>query len=281
MLRISDATLERMLAEDLPYGDLTTSSLGIADRPGRMTFAARAAMTACCTEEAERLLRLCGCKTSLHVASGTDVGAGTLLLSAEGPAAALHGGWKISQNLIEAASGIAGRARRIVQAARAVTPAVAVACTRKNFPGAKDVSIKAILAGGAVPHRLGLSETILIFPEHRVFLKGENPIPALRAHHPEKKVVAEVATIADALELAAAGADVLQLEKFEPAAVADLLARLPRPRPLIAAAGGINEDNAAAYAATGADILVTSAPYAAKPADVKVVISAVSSPSGT
>jgi hypothetical protein len=34
-----------------------------------------------------------------------------------------------------------------------------------------------------------------------------------------------------------------------------------RRRPLIAAAGGVNVENAAAYAAAGADVLVTSSPY--------------------
>ena len=45
-------------------------------------------------------------------------------------------------------------------------------------------------------------------------------------------------------------------------------------------AGGINEANAAAYAATGCAILVTSAPYFAGPADVKVVISATENTAG-
>ena len=40
--------------------------------------------------------------------------------------------------------------------------------------------------------------------------------------------------------------------------------------PLIAAAGGINATNAGDYAAAGADLLVTSAPYWAPPKDVQV-----------
>jgi molybdenum transport protein len=42
----------------------------------------------------------------------------------------------------------------------------------------------------------------------------------------------------------------------------------------IAAAGGVNPANAADYARAGAHILVTSAPYFAPPADIKVIISA-------
>src|SRR5687767_15464202 len=45
-------------------------------------------------------------------------------------------------------------------------------------------------AGGAIMHRLGLSETILVFPEHRAFL-GDMPLAAvaerLRRSAPEKR----------------------------------------------------------------------------------------------
>ena len=43
-------------------------------------------------------------------------------------------------------------------------------------------------------------------------------------------------------------------------------------RPVVAAAGGINAGNVAAYAEAGADIVVTSSPYLAKPCDVQVHI---------
>ncbi len=46
-------------------------------------------------------------------------------------------------------------------------------------------------------HRLGLSETVLVFPEHRAFL-GDVPlfqvVERLRASAPEKKIVVEVTT---------------------------------------------------------------------------------------
>ena len=44
------------------------------------------------------------------------------------------------------------------------------------------------------------------------------------------------------------------------------------PRPLVAAAGGINAANAADFARAGADVIVTSAPYTARPLDVKVTM---------
>jgi molybdenum transport protein len=59
--------------------------------------------------------------------------------------------------------------------------------------------------------------------------------------------------------------------------VAELAARLRAvsPRTVIAAAGGIAADTAPAYVAAGARIIVTSAPYSAKPLDVAVRIAPV------
>ncbi|MGM9428873.1 ModD protein [Hydrogenophaga sp. MI9] len=269
-LALTDAQLQALLADDAPCGDLTTESLCIGAAPGRLDFSARGPMVVCGTEEADRLIELAGARVLWRVDSGTALEAGGRMLIAEGSAAQLHGAWKTAQTLVEWASGIATSAAAIVSAADGVV----VACTRKNVPGTKAMSVKAVKAGGAVMHRLGLSETLLLFAEHRLFL---DEVPAqtvarLRRLQPEKKTVVEVGGVAEALVWAQAGADVLQLEKFSPAAVAECrhaVNALP-VRPLLAAAGGVRADNAAAYVAAGADLLVTSAPFTAAPRDVQV-----------
>jgi molybdenum transport protein len=183
----------------------------------------------------------------------------------------------MAQNLIEITSGIATATAAIVDAAREVNPNIAITCTRKNAPGTKLISLKAVLAGGALPHRLGLSETILIFAEHRSFLAGMSEseiLQKIRREAAEKKIVVEVADLTEALAWAKAGADVIQAEKFPPGEITALRHALDADRlhPLIAAAGGVNAQNAAIYAGAGADILVTSSPYWAKPLDVAVVL---------
>ena len=177
---LPDDRLLAMLREDVPYGDLTTRGLGIGERRGTVTFRTRATITACCVEEAERLMLLAGCTAVRRMASsGAQVEAGGDLLVAEGDAAALHRGLKVAQTLMEMTSGIATRARRILCAARQGRPGIAVACTRKHLPGAKDVMLKAIMAGGCIPHRLGLSDSVLVFAQHRAFL-GRQPPDARR-----------------------------------------------------------------------------------------------------
>lgn len=279
MMLIPDCEIDRWLAEDIPFGDLTTHALGIAQRPGRMSFQARQPMVIAASEEAARLLVRVGCVISDICPSGFKLEAGAALLEVEGTAEALLAGWKVAQTLMEYASGIATAAAQIVHAARAVNPNIAVACTRKTFPGAKAISLKAIMAAGAVPHRLGLSETVLVFPEHCVFLDGENMASALarlKIVCAERKIVVEVNSPDQALLAAQAGADVVQLEKFSPDAVAVVVAQLAdiAPAAKIAVAGGVHSANAADYARAGAHILVTSAPYFAPPTDIKVIISA-------
>lgn len=270
------AQLDALLAEDVPHGDLTTHLLGIGAQPAQMRFQMRAAGVVCGIEVAAELIRRAGAEAQVLAPTGTRVVAGAELLHAHGSAGAIHHAWKVSQTLVEYLSGIATATAAIVDAAKAVVPDIAVVTTRKTFPGAKAAMIAAIRAGGAEPHRLGLSETLLVFPEHLAFLPDAGAaIAHLRRAAPEKTVVVEVASLAQAAALLVAGPDVLQCEKMSPDMIADVvdLAEAAGRGTKVAAAGGVNAGNAAAYAAAGAHILVTSAPYWAAPADVKVTIS--------
>lgn len=68
------------------------------------------------------------------------------------------------------------------------------------------------------------------------------------------------------------GVDGIQLDKVPVEQLASLVAELREidPRLTLIAAGGINPENAAAYAATGVDGLATTAPFSAKPCDMSV-----------
>jgi molybdenum transport protein len=66
----------------------------------------------------------------------------------------------------------------------------------------------------------------------------------------------------------------VQLDKIVPAGLLQAVTaiRAANPHILISAAGGINENNAAEYAATGIDIVVLSSVYFGKPSDIGVSI---------
>lgn len=275
---LSPARLEAMLREDAPYGDMTTLGLGIGALPGRAVLRAGGAMTLCGAEEAEQLFLLAGCPTVRRFAgSGAQLEQGADILLAQGPAAALQLAARTAQVLLEVGSGIATRARRILLAARQGRPGIAVACTRKHLPGTKDMMLKAVMVAGCTPHRFGLSESILVFAQHRAFLGRQPPrewIARLRAAQPERRIVVEAESVDAAVLFANSGADCVQLDHLAPEQVAEAvraIAALDR-RLAIAVTGGIHEGNAAAYAAAGADVLVTSAPYAAPPIDVKLAM---------
>lgn len=267
---LSDDQLLQLLHEDVPYGDLTTDLLLDPRQQVEMVFSARQAMTLCASEEVARLSVLKGVETQLLVASGQQVEAGTLLLRAQGPTGELFALWKASQILLEWASGIASATHDLVTAAAPVP----VVCTRKQTPFTKALSVKAVRAGGGGMHRLGLSETILLFAEHRQFLvqSPEALLHSLQLRAPEQRRVVEVHDLADAKRWAQAGAEVLQMDKFTPEQVR-LCADYCREQGLpvvLAAAGGVTLANARDYVSAGASLLVTSAPYHAKPLDVQV-----------
>ncbi|EIQ02167.1 putative molybdenum utilization protein ModD [Opitutaceae bacterium TAV1] len=309
MYHIPDDTLDRWLREDAPYLDLTTHTLGLGPEAARIAFHTRQPVVVCGTEEAARILAAAGgggslefrvsslelyqaalsspelqtlnAKLDFALPSGATAAPGDLLLAATGPAGALHIAWKVCANILEHASGIATRTRQLVETARAAAPSgrhISVAATRKGFPGTRELAIKAVLAGGGVPHRLGLSETLLVFAQHRAFFPSDtvfaSKIPELKARACEKKFIVEADTPEEARRWADAGADGVQFDKLPPPALAEAVAALRAAHPglLILAAGGINAANAAAHAATGVDALVTSSMFSAPPADIRVTI---------
>jgi molybdenum transport protein len=55
-----------------------------------------------------------------------------------------------------------------------VNPHCELLTTRKTFLFSKRFCIKAAISGGAMPHRLNLSETILFFEAHRILYKSND-----------------------------------------------------------------------------------------------------------
>ena len=144
---------------------------------------------------------------------------GQTILQAQGPANTLLRAWKVGQNLLEFTCGIATLTHQVVQAVQTVDASVAVLTTRKHAPGVRKLALKATLSGGAMPHRLGLGETILIFPQHRALMGGWEEVARAIARHKyalcrrEKKIVIEAADLDEAYSAAQAGADVVQFDK--------------------------------------------------------------------
>lgn len=104
---------------------------------------------AACTEEVQRIIQHCGAQSSNCIPSGTIVKAGDMYACG---VATLCGDMKAIINSHDSK--------------------IALLTTRKHAPGLRGIALKATLSAGALPHRLSLSETILIFPQHIALLGG-------------------------------------------------------------------------------------------------------------
>lgn len=279
-MRFSNARIDAFIEEDVPYIDLTCEVLGVHNQPGEMEYFTRESCVLAGTDIARRIMRNLGCEVLASSEDGQLVSAGQTFFTVRGAAADLHAAWKVCRNVFDHLSAVATKTRSMVDAVHAVNPECEVLTTRKSMPGAKDLLTCAVMAGGAFPHRLGLSETVLVFEQHLAFFGGFNrfveEMPRIKARCVEKKLFVE-ADAQRALALARAssdghGVDGIQLDKVPVSELAELVRRIREidPRITIIAAGGINPQNAGAYAACGVDGLATTAPFTAKPVDMSV-----------
>jgi molybdenum transport protein len=271
---ISDETIDRFIKEDVPYIDLTTLVLEIGNQKGKIKFFTREDAVLCGTEEVTRIFNKLNINVTKSCASGSLIKKNKIFLEGEGSAESLHIAWKISQNILDYSSGIATKTKKLVDKITAINPNISVITTRKNIPGTKELAIKAVIAGGGFPHRLGLSETILIFKQHLNFLGGIDGLTEIlrkvKCKTCEKKVIVEVEDLEDAIRLCKSGVDGLQFDKIPCDTLKKNVAIIRDINPSIAilAAGGINESNIEDYAKTGIDAIVTTSVYYAKPIDI-------------
>lgn len=275
MVVFPEARIDYFISEDVPYLDLTSEVLGVADQAGEMEYYTREECVLAGTDVVRRIARNLGCEVVAVRFDGDRIAAGESFMTLRGPASALHQVWKVGLNTFDHLSAVATKTRQMVDAAHEANPRCEILTTRKSMPGAKDLLTAAVRAGGAWPHRLGLSETVLVFDHHIAFLGGFDAfverLPEIKRCCVEKKLFVEAGE-EQARILARAGVDGIQFDKVSVERLASLVEELRAidPHLTLIAAGGINPGNAAAYAATGVDGLATTAPFSAKPLDMSV-----------
>lgn len=275
MVVFPEARIDYFISEDVPYLDLTSEVLGVADQAGEMEYYTREECVLAGTDVVRRIARNLGCEVVAVRFDGDRIAAGESFMTLRGPASALHQVWKVGLNTFDHLSAVATKTRQMVDVAHEANPRCEILTTRKSMPGAKDLLTAAVRAGGAWPHRLGLSETVLVFDHHIAFLGGFDAfverLPEIKRRCVEKKLFVEAGE-EQARILARAGVDGIQFDKVPVERLASLVEELRAidPHLTLIAAGGINPGNAAAYAATGVDGLATTAPFSAKPLDMSV-----------
>jgi len=278
MIYFSDSEIDGLIGEDSPYFDLTAELIGV-DGVATVSFLTRNDGVASGVEEAARVCRKLGLNASIKIGSGTRIKSGDELLSAEGDAKSVLKAWKPSQNILEYASSVATQTAKIIEAIRLVSPHTHFATTRKTIPGTKKMAVKAVLNGGGGIHRLGLSESVLIFAQYSAILglSLEECIEKAKLKTKEHKIAVEVKSVADAIRAAKARADIVQCDKLNPDEIKEVVNSVKSIDEgiVVIATGGVNIQNAALYAQAKPDVIVSSCVYYSKPFDIKVDIKAV------
>jgi len=255
--------LRAWLAEDLGRGDLTAAAL--AGCSGRAHWLAKADGVFCGGVLVEPLFRLLdpGVVVRLLVRDGVAVAAGQRLLELEGSAEALVAGERTALNLAMRLSGIATATAALV--AELAGTSVRLADTRKTTPGLRVLEKYAVRCGGGINHRQGLDDAAMLKENHLAWARGvDAAIAAVRAAAPwPARVIVESETAAEAEAAVRAGADGVLLDEFTPAQLGELvpqLRALAEGRQLVLEASGVQPEQLRAYAATGIDLISTSAP---------------------
>jgi nicotinate-nucleotide pyrophosphorylase (carboxylating) len=216
------------------------------------------------------------------VPDGERVRAGQRLLTLAGDAAALVAGERTALNLAMRLSGVATATATLVAALEGT--GVPLVDTRKTTPGLRVWEKYAVRCGGGINHRFGLDDAAMLKENHLAWAGGIGPaVAAVRDSAPwPAKVIVEAETEEEARAALRAGADGVLLDGFSPEELQELVPRLrqlsadlrqapgrsaarwdpwagPGARTVLEASGVAPED-LRATAASGVDLISTSAP---------------------
>jgi nicotinate-nucleotide pyrophosphorylase (carboxylating) len=260
--------VRRAIGEDVgPLGDLSAALLpsdavAVADFVPRV--AGVLAGTACVTETYAQLDATV--RVTWAAVDGDPVVGGVPVGRVEGPLRSVLTGERSALNFLCHLSGIATLTARFVDAAGAH---VQVVETRKTLPGLRALEKAAVRAGGGANHRGSLSDMVLIKDNHLAETTIGTAVARARTLWPGRGVEVECDDAEQVEAAIAAGADVVMLDNMTPdhaAKCVEIVRNGPRPHTLVEISGGVALDTVAAYAATGADLVSTSAITQSAPA---------------
>ncbi|NJL44666.1 MAG: carboxylating nicotinate-nucleotide diphosphorylase [Leptolyngbyaceae cyanobacterium SM2_3_12] len=267
---ILDQPLRTWLQEDIGRGDWTTIGLGpLAQQPGQAIWVAKEAGVVAGLPIAARAFQLLDASVTMDLGSG---GGGGLRARNDDsysgrPLSALLMGERVALNLAMRLSGIATATRQYVECL-ADYPTQLVD-TRKTTPGLRLLEKYATRVGGALNHRMGLDDAVMIKDNH-IALAGDiqTAVAQVRQANPYPLAVeVETSSVAQVKAALAAGIDIIMLDNMalETMKVAVEIIRETNPQIKIEASGNVTLDTLRPIAATGVDFISSSAPITRAP----------------
>ena len=265
MMKPSAAEIERLvrmaLAEDAPWGDITSQTLIPKRAQVEATLVAREAGVLCGADifTAAMLLTDPTISVQFSLEDGSLFAKGAVLASITGPARGVLQGERVALNFIQRLSGIATMTAKYV--AETSGTRARIVDTRKTTPGLRVLERYAVRCGGGVNHRFSLSDAVMAKDNHLAVLGtslGEAIRKARVALPHTTHIEVEVDRLDQIDEVLAAGVDTIMLDNFS---IEDLRAGVERVagRALIEASGGITLERIREIAATGVDIISVGA----------------------
>ncbi|MCH7707525.1 MAG: carboxylating nicotinate-nucleotide diphosphorylase [Myxococcales bacterium] len=266
--------VEMAIEEDVGPGDATTPLVVEASRQGDAVVESRQALVVCGLEIAAAVF---GCLDPAAdfeptVSDGDHLQPGQPMAHVIGNLRAILAAERTALNFLGRLCGIATQARRYVDAVAGLR--ARIVDTRKTLPGWRALDKYATAVGGAVNHRVGLFDGVLLKDNHIALAGGvEAAVKAAIAEAPANlRIQIEVESEADAIKAVDAGADFLLLDNRTPEEIESIVTRVGS-RALLEASGGINLDNVRRYAETGVHrISIGALTHSAPGADVALEI---------
>lgn len=266
-----DRVVDLALAEDLEGGDLTTEATVPADTRAIARAVARKPLVVCGGDVFARVFYRVdpGVRVERLLDEGTDAKVGDVLWVVEGAARSLLMAERTALNFAQRMSGIATLARSYVRALPAGST-TRITDTRKTTPGLRALERYAVRTGGAHNHRDTLGSAVMIKDNHIQAAGGiAAAVERARARAPHtSKIEVEVASLAELDQALTAGADIVMLDNFQPADVANGVARA-KGKALVEVSGGITLERITELARAGVDVISSGAlTHSAPSADI-------------
>jgi nicotinate-nucleotide pyrophosphorylase (carboxylating) len=266
--------LELALVEDLGSGDVTTPLVLSEAAQGRARIEAREALVVCGLPIAAAAFALVDPELRFEYAreEAELAEAGAPLAFVSGNLRAILAAERCALNFLGRMCGVANSARQYVDAVAGT--GARIVDTRKTLPGWRALDKYAAAVGGALNHRTGLFDGILLKDNHVALAGGAAQAvkAALAAAPAGLRVQIEVESEADAVAAVEAGADFLLLDNCPLPLLRAIVARVG-DRALLEASGGVRLDNVRAIAETGVSrVSIGRITHSASAADVALEI---------
>lgn len=246
------------LAEDVGNGDLTALLIP-AQRHASAQVITRENMVLCGLPWFEATFRHFDpqIKFQWHFREAQQVPAHSLLCELEGSARSLVTAERTALNFLQSLSGTATLTRSYVEKIQDLP--TQLLDTRKTIPGLRRAQKYATRIGGAINHRMGLYDAILIKENHIMacgsIAQAITQIRRLYDHLPvDTQVEIEVENLAELRQALDQGVERILLDNFTLAQLHQAVA-VSQGKALLEASGGITLDNIREIALTGVDYI--------------------------